>query len=136
MYLEMRIGNILIDYLPIEFNGLRSTMERQDHLNDLVDRLKIRHHGILSNVAEPPMFYVDHVPSRMNRWYKKPVPPEYVTMPKAPNNRPLSIKEQETIIELYESSTPVKHIAELIGRSKKPVYKYINRHLKDKKKRA
>lgn len=66
MYLKMHIGNILIAKYEIEFIDMSTTDERQSHLELLATSMYWEHYKKIQLTKTEPVFYVDHVQSKMN----------------------------------------------------------------------
>ena len=63
MELQMFLGNELIDSLPVNFQKITWP----GYLEDLRLSLEEKHRELLEKSSQLPLFFIDHVPSSMNK---------------------------------------------------------------------
>ena len=63
MELQMFLGNELIDSLPVNFQKITWP----GYLEDLRLSLEEKHMELLEKSSQLPLFFIDHVPSSMNK---------------------------------------------------------------------
>ncbi len=66
MFLEMFLDKIIIDRVLINFEYSLTLSDRETFLANVVDGLYRKHKTKISWARSLPMFYLDHVPSKMN----------------------------------------------------------------------
>lgn len=65
MHLEMHIGRVCYAKVEIDFTGTGTTNERMVYLENLAEELYVEHFKVIKRTRQP-VFYIDHVQSRMN----------------------------------------------------------------------
>ncbi len=66
MHLNMYIDDVLIESIPVNFNGLKSCLERQNYLNNLAAKFTKTHLPKIIHTRHWPEFYLEGVASKMN----------------------------------------------------------------------
>jgi hypothetical protein len=66
MYLKMYIGKLLVARWEIEFTGMHTAMERQQHGEEIALDMYIKHYDKVRQSKQKPVFFIDHVQSKMN----------------------------------------------------------------------
>ena len=66
MLLKMYIGRVLVDQTTIEYEGMHTATERQQHGESIALDMYLRHYRRIRTAHEIPVFFIDRVPSRMN----------------------------------------------------------------------
>ncbi len=67
MYLRMYLADYLIDELPVIPNLLPCTTHRELYVKAIVASLKKKHQELLATILIEPVFFLEEVPSKMNR---------------------------------------------------------------------
>jgi hypothetical protein len=65
MFLEMHLGPMLVEKKFIDFTGCETIAERENLLNNQVEKMFSRNIMKVAQSREEPVFYLDHVPSSM-----------------------------------------------------------------------
>ncbi len=65
-FLKMFLGNIFIAKYPVDFVEMNTEDERQVHLELLATNLYWEHYKKIQICKMEPVFFVDHVQSKMN----------------------------------------------------------------------
>jgi len=66
MFLKMYIGAVYVARAEIEFTGMHTAMERQQHAENIAQDLHIKHFNKTRRGKKKPVFFIDNVQSRMN----------------------------------------------------------------------
>jgi len=66
MLLNMYIDDVLIESIPIKFDGLKTVEQRQRYLENLSAKLLHRHLGKIIHTRFWPEFFVEGVASKIN----------------------------------------------------------------------
>jgi hypothetical protein len=66
MHLNMYIDDVLIESIPIDFTGLKTTLERQNHLNNVAAKYTKTHLPKIIHTTHWPQFFLEGVTSKMN----------------------------------------------------------------------
>jgi hypothetical protein len=66
LYLQMWIGRTMVARREIEYDGMQSVEERQDHQEKIASEMRNKYSLMIYNSNEEPQFFIDNVPSKMN----------------------------------------------------------------------
>lgn len=66
LFLQMWIGHVLVDRTEIEYEGMLSSAEKQQHQEKIACNLVEKHNVKIRESKEWPQFFIDNVPSKMN----------------------------------------------------------------------
>lgn len=66
----MTIGKVLVDQQEIVYALFETTAERETYILQLTKTMAHRHKRKIANSGREPVFYLDHVQSKMNRYEK------------------------------------------------------------------
>ena len=66
LYLVMKIGNVLISRKPVEYEGMVTVEERQDHQEKIAAEMRQKNWMAIQGAGIEPKFYMEYVPSKMN----------------------------------------------------------------------